>query len=398
MQDRDLLREYLLNHSEPAFAELVARHVNLVFACARRIVLDEDLAKDVTQTVFIHLAKNAASVRDGDALGGWLYRAACNTATSMVRSESRRRHRETTAMNLADLENRPPAAWLAVAPLLEEAMQRLSVAEQDAVILRYFEGKSLREVGVAQNLSDDAAQKRISRALDKIRLYFTRHGVTVSVALLASVLAASSVSAAPAGLATGVAGSAFASAGGAAATGLAAAATKKLLAHKIRAALGVTALAALATVGWQYEAGQNPTEISTKVVAHLPKSPGMGAEGVGTATFAAPIDFAWNGNEAKFSLHTTQTSPEETIMVAADGTATATDAGFYLQYSIDCQIYGAGLVQAGQLPAATDEINIQSAATLAPEVPFVLWRSKSKTIVMQTDGQTITLQIIRTGQ
>jgi hypothetical protein len=83
-------------------------------------------------------------------------------------------------------------------------------------------------------------------------------------------------------------------------------------------------------------------------------------------------------------------------MVNAEGTITATDTGFYLEYAIDCQIYGTQAVPAGQLPAAKDEINIQSSASLAPGVPFVLWRSKSKSIVVQTDGQEVTLQFVRT--
>ncbi len=212
MDDRELLREYVEHQSEAAFAELVKRHVNLVYATALRVVGDRATAQDVTQTVFIHLARKAWTVRDGNALLGWLYRAAYRTALDTIRSEQRRRQRETEAMNLAE-QNTDEATWEKLAPLLDEAMQGLNRAEQNALLLRYFEGKTMRETGEALGTSEAAAQMRVNRALDKMRTHFARGGVTVAAGALATVLATNSAKAAPVELAAQVADSSLAGVG-----------------------------------------------------------------------------------------------------------------------------------------------------------------------------------------
>ncbi len=210
MEDAELLQEYVERRSEAAFTALVARHIDLVYSTARRMVGDAHLAQDVAQTVFIGLARSPARVRQPAALAGWLYAATRNTAAQAVRTEQRRQQRETEAMNRQLLDDNSPAAWEAVAPLLDEAMRELKPIEADAVVLRFFEGKSLRDTGEALDLSENAAQKRVERALEKIRGHFARRGVTASAALLGATIAANSVQAAPAGLAVGVAGAALA--------------------------------------------------------------------------------------------------------------------------------------------------------------------------------------------
>src|SRR5688572_19153366 len=181
----------------------------MVYATARRLVRETQLAQDVAQSVFIELARKAQRVREGNALSGWLYRTTCCVAANAVRKESRRRRREREAVNCGEVHAEESAAS-AVAPLLDEAMQQLNDAEQNAVVLRFFEGKRLHEVGLALGITEDAVQKRISRAVQKLRTHFSRRGAAISSAVIFSALATQS--AAPAGLAAGLAGASIAGA------------------------------------------------------------------------------------------------------------------------------------------------------------------------------------------
>jgi RNA polymerase sigma factor (sigma-70 family) len=205
MEDRELLRAYLDRQSEQAFAELVARHINLVYSTALRHVREPETARDVAQTVFIHLARKGHAIRAGDALAGWLYRVTCYTAVSAVRAERRWRHRESQAVNPAEVQD-TNRAWDALAPLLDEGMERLNRTEQDALVLRFFEGRTLRETGSALAMTEAAVQKRVSRALEKLRSHFARRGFSVSAGVIAATLTAHSTQAAPVGLAATLAG------------------------------------------------------------------------------------------------------------------------------------------------------------------------------------------------
>jgi RNA polymerase sigma factor (sigma-70 family) len=224
MEDLQLLREYAEHRSERAFTELVQRHIDFVYSTALRLVGESQLAEDVTQMVFIQLARKAGSWREGTVLTGWLYRTTQFIAQTARRSDWRRRKREDLAMQFSELNRDSEPVWKEVAPLLEEAVGQLRQADQDAVLLRFFAGKSLREVGEALGLSDDTAQKRIHRALERMRDYFARRGVVVPVVLLGSALAAHAVHAAPAPFASTLAASAV----GAASHGLGWATTIKL--------------------------------------------------------------------------------------------------------------------------------------------------------------------------
>ncbi len=244
MDERELLREFVEKHSEQAFAKLVARHINLVYSTALRIVGSPQTAQDVAQSVFIQLARKAGSIREGNALPGWLYRATCSIAANAVRAEKRRRERETEAMNRMeiDADTSDTQTWARIAPLLDEAMGRLNRMEQNAVVLRFFEGRSLSEVGQTLALSEDAAQKRVSRALEKLRVHFARRGMTVSSSVVVAALVAGSAQAAPAGLAANLAGASLAGIKSAGINGLAAA-IKSLFATKAKVAAVSAALA-----------------------------------------------------------------------------------------------------------------------------------------------------------
>jgi RNA polymerase sigma factor (sigma-70 family) len=173
----------------------------MVYGAAVRLVREPDSAKDVAQLVFIELANKAHSIREGNALPGWLYRTTCRTAANFLRAEARRHEREGEAVIQSQIQRSESAAESDVAPMLDDAMQSLSDAEQNVIVRRFFEGESLRDVGRALALSEDAAQKRVARALEKLRAHVVRKGVAVSSATLASALAAGSAQAAPIGLA-----------------------------------------------------------------------------------------------------------------------------------------------------------------------------------------------------
>ena len=203
MNDAELLRKYVKDHSESAFDELVKRHLNLVYSTALRMVRQTALAEDVAQLVFIQLARKAPEIREGNALPGWLYRVTHCQAANALRAERSLRQYEAEAMMQAELEVQ--TAWEHVGIGLEDAMNTLDAAEQNAVILRFFQERSWREVSDALALSEDTAQRRVGRALEKLRAHFEGRGVAVSSAVLGSTIAAHAVQAAPAGLAGKVA-------------------------------------------------------------------------------------------------------------------------------------------------------------------------------------------------
>ena len=211
--DSELLRRYVRDHSEAAFSALVERHVDLVYAAALRQVRQPHLAQEVAQTVFIELARRARALGSVRVLAAWLYTVTRRRAIDMIRSESRLRTHESPSddsASAAAVSTPAPVDWAQTAPVLDEAMQTLSEDERAAVLLRYFENKSLREVGLALGVSDDAAQKRVHRALERLRAFFARRRLPLNATGLAALISGHAVGAAPAGLAAAVASSAFA--------------------------------------------------------------------------------------------------------------------------------------------------------------------------------------------
>src|SRR5204863_2876362 len=186
-------------HAEDAFAELVRRHVNLVYSAALRQVRSPQLAEEVSQSVFSDLAQNAHKLRSGTILTAWLYQVTRRTAIDVVRREARRQLREQIATEMNAM-NATAADWTHIEPLLDEAMHALDETDRSAVLLRYFENKSLREVGRTLGTSENAAQKRLGRAVERLREFFSKRGVTVGASGLVVVLVANAVQAAPVGL------------------------------------------------------------------------------------------------------------------------------------------------------------------------------------------------------
>ena len=200
--DLQLLRRYAEEGSECAFSELVARHIDLVYTAAlRHVAGDAHLAQDITQTVFADLARKARALPNGVVLAGWLHQATRFAAAKAVRAERRRLNREREAVVMQEPSTETDANWEQLSPVLDEAVARLGAKDRDAVLLRYFERKDLRAVGGALGTSEEAARKRVGRALEKLRRYLTDRGVTLPATALATALSGSAVHSAPAALA-----------------------------------------------------------------------------------------------------------------------------------------------------------------------------------------------------
>jgi RNA polymerase sigma factor (sigma-70 family) len=202
--DMELLRQYADRNSDEAFAALVARHVNLVYAAALRKTGNADAAGEITQAVFIILAQKAGRLSQRTILSGWLYQTTRLTAANFLRTEIRRVRREQEAYMQSLANETEPELWPQMAPLLEDAMGQLGEKDRNAIALRFFEGKSFQEIGAAFGASENAAKKRVAHALEKLHRYFSKHGVSSTTAVIAGAISANSAHAAPVGLAAAI--------------------------------------------------------------------------------------------------------------------------------------------------------------------------------------------------
>ena len=205
-----LLRQYAEQNSETAFATLVSRHVDKVYSVALRHTRNDHTAEEITQAVFVILANKAGRLGGKVILSGWLYETARLTAVTLIRSEIRRARRDQEAHMQNTLNENDSGTWLHVAPMLDNAMAGLSAADRHAIVLRYFDGKSMSEVGVMMGASEDAAKKRVHRAVEKLRGFFNKRGVILTATVLTAAISANSVQAAPAALAKAVTATALA--------------------------------------------------------------------------------------------------------------------------------------------------------------------------------------------
>lgn len=243
--DRDLITQYARTGSDKAFAELVHRQINLVYSTALRVVRNPSLAEDVTQKVFVALARNAHKLQRRPVLSGWLHETTRNLAVTLIRGEERRRQREHEAAIMRHIESTDPhPAWDQIAPHLDSALAQLRDADREAILLRYFERKTAKEIAERLGLTEEAAQKRATRALERLRSILAARGLAVAMPGLSGLLGLQAVQLAPAGLAASVIGTA-------AAAGAAATATSTLgfimVSTKIKIGLAAALVASVST-------------------------------------------------------------------------------------------------------------------------------------------------------
>ncbi len=254
-RDHNLLRQFTreprTSAGQDAFTELVNLHLNLVYSAALRQVRSPQLAEEVCQSVFTNLACHAANLDADTVLTAWLYQVTRHTAIDVVRREARRQAREQIAFQMSTM-NDPAAEWSHIEPLLDEAMDSLDAADRTAILLRFFENKSLREVGEALGASEDAAQKRVSRAVERLREYLGKRKVAVGASGLVALLSANAIQAAPAGLAGTIATGAVVASTAVSTTTTAIAITKSIAMTTLTKTIIIAAAAgAIAVCGYQ---------------------------------------------------------------------------------------------------------------------------------------------------
>jgi RNA polymerase sigma factor (sigma-70 family) len=204
MSEDQLIAEFQRTRSEDAFAALVRRHVDLVFAAALRQVGDRGMAEEISQNVFAALARKASSIGRHKTIAGWLYHATLNEARLRVRSELRRQRREQRAADLQVEQLTGDSIWKPLVPLLDEGLQSMDEPDRMAVLLHCLEGRPFREVGEALGVGEDAARKRVDRALDRLTSFFRGHGFAVPAVTAGVPLFVLATQAAPAGLAEAI--------------------------------------------------------------------------------------------------------------------------------------------------------------------------------------------------
>ncbi|HZR16972.1 MAG TPA: sigma-70 family RNA polymerase sigma factor [Verrucomicrobiae bacterium] len=213
--DNELLREYARSASEAAFAELVHRHVSMVYSTAlRETDGDAPLAQDLTQLVFVELSRKAASLIRHPALAGWLYTCVRWTAANTRRAEDRRQRRQLEYQTMSQLltPESPESTWRQVRPVLDDTLHELGEIDRAAVVLRFFEDQSLQQVGMQLGLNENAARMRVERALRKLHDRLLKRGITSTRSALAAALVAGAIVSVPSGLAASIAAGAIAAA------------------------------------------------------------------------------------------------------------------------------------------------------------------------------------------
>jgi RNA polymerase sigma factor (sigma-70 family) len=291
-----LLLDYAHRGSESAFRELVTCYVDLVYSVAlRRTSGNAHLAEDVTQSVFTDLARKARALPSDVMLGGWLHRHTCFTASNLLRAEVRRQNREREAVQMNTLHAAPDNAWVQLGPVLDEAIDQLESADREAIVLRYFEQQDLRTVGAAFGIGEDAAQKRVSRAVDKLRELVTQKGATLSATVLTAALASGAISAAPVGLARKVSGVALAAAG--AGLGMVGGLLALAAATKIKLAVAAVVIVAAIAVPWLLQKRENQEQNSAAILALVNQSPD-GILGSTNAASETPTNVSANATTA----------------------------------------------------------------------------------------------------
>lgn len=285
---QQLLAQYVATGSETAFRDLVSRYVDLVYSAAVRLVNgDSHLAEDVTQTVFADLARMAKTLSREVMLGGWLHRHTCFVASKTLRGERRRQERERQAVEMNALEDHSAANLASLAPILDDAVNQLGAEDRAAILLRFFEQHDFKSVGAVLGSNEEAARKRVDRALDKLHALLKVRGVALSGTALATTLAAGSVTAAPAGFALTISTAALASA--AAGTGTTLTILQIIGMTKLKVGIITAVVAAGVAIPWvmQHQAQTQLTEANEALRQQREQGDHLAAENARLAKLAA---------------------------------------------------------------------------------------------------------------
>src|SRR6266545_3949771 len=255
--DTELLRSYAQDRSESAFTELVQRHIDLVYSAALREAHgDASSAEDITQAVFAELARKASSLIRHPALAGWLYTCVRHMSANARRAEDRWQRREQEAQTMNELlsSDSSDPVWNQVQPVLDNAMHELGEVDRAAVVLRFFEDRSLKEVGLSLGLNENAARMRVDRALEKLQSLLAKRGVTSTALGINAAITAGAVVSAPTGLAASVATGAMVAGASTTATTLAALKLMTMTKLKVGIIASIAATSVLTTLVIQHQA------------------------------------------------------------------------------------------------------------------------------------------------
>ncbi|MDB6067324.1 MAG: polymerase, sigma-24 subunit, subfamily [Pedosphaera sp.] len=286
-----LLADYFENGSEAAFREVVRRYIDLVYSAAVRLVDgDTHLAEDVAQTVFVDLARMGSRLSGEVMLGGWLHRHTCFVAAKTMRGKRRRESRERQAVEMNAIQDHSPSGFTQAAPLLDEAINRLGAEDRTAILLRFFEQRDFRSVGEALGSNEEAARKRVSRAVEKLHALLKQEGVTLSIGVLGAALATEAATAAPIGLAASISGTVLAGtvAGGATTLTL----YKIMALTKLKIAAAAVAAAMATAVVLQFQTNAKLRQENHALSEQLASQAQPGADKERRAVVAASADNA----------------------------------------------------------------------------------------------------------